>query len=94
MSESEPKNGEFRVSEKKNKKYDVYWNGKWISFGHSQYSHYRDRTGLGEYSYLDNNDRAKRKAYLARAKGIKDKDGKLTYKDKNSPNYWAVKYLW
>jgi len=35
-----------------------------------------------------------RKSYLARAKGIKKKDGSLAYKDKNSANYWAVKYLW
>jgi hypothetical protein len=36
----------------------------------------------------------KRKAYLARAKAIKNKEGKLTYKDKTSPNYYSVKYLW
>mgnify|MGYP000023321674 CR=1 FL=1 len=35
-----------------------------------------------------------RKSYLARAKGIRDKQGNLTWKDKSSPNYWSVRYLW
>ncbi len=35
-----------------------------------------------------------RKSYLARAKGIKDKQGNLTYKDKNSANYYSVRFLW
>ena len=35
-----------------------------------------------------------RKSYLARSKGIKDKSGKLTYNNKNSPNYWSRKVLW
>ena len=37
---------------------------------------------------------AQRKSYLARAKGIKNKKGELTYKIKSSPNYWSVNYLW
>mgnify|MGYP003632403068 FL=1 len=37
---------------------------------------------------------AQRKSYLARAKGIKNKKGELTYKDKSSANYWSVNYLW
>tara|TARA_R110002124_G_scaffold90277_1_gene230417 strand:- start:24 stop:311 length:288 start_codon:yes stop_codon:yes gene_type:complete len=37
---------------------------------------------------------AQRKSYLARAKGIKNKNGELTYKIKSSPNYWSVNYLW
>ena len=35
-----------------------------------------------------------RKSYLARSKGIKDKQGNLTYKDKNSKNYWSRKVHW
>ena len=35
-----------------------------------------------------------RKSYLARAKGIKRKDGSLAWKDKSSPNYWSVRFLW
>ena len=35
-----------------------------------------------------------RKSYRARASGIRDKNGNLTYKNKNTPNYWAYHYLW
>lgn len=37
---------------------------------------------------------AQRKSYKARASGIKNKEGKLTYKDKNTANYWSYHYLW
>jgi len=37
---------------------------------------------------------AQQKSYLARSKGIKNKEGKLTYKDKNSANYWSRKINW
>ena len=45
-------------------------------------------------TYLDHKDKERRKNYLLRAKGIKNKFGALTYLDKNSPNYWSIKYLW
>ncbi len=35
-----------------------------------------------------------RKSFRARMKGIKRKDGTYAYKDKNSPAYWALNYLW
>ena len=35
-----------------------------------------------------------RKSYLARSKGIKNKKGELTWKDKNTANYWSIHYLW
>ena len=35
-----------------------------------------------------------RKSYLARSGGIRNKEGKLTKNDKNSPNYWSRKVLW
>ena len=39
-------------------------------------------------------DSSMRKNYLARSAGIKDKQGNLTAKNKNSANYWARKMLW
>ena len=83
----------FEKSNRKNKKYMVFYN-KWIHFGDKRYSHYRDSTPLKLYSHLDHNDIKRRNAYLKRAKGIKDKNVNLTYLDKNSPNYYAVKFLW
>ena len=35
-----------------------------------------------------------RKSFRARMKGIKRKDGSFAYKDKTSPAYWALNYLW
>jgi len=38
--------------------------------------------------------KAQRKSFRARMKGIKRKDGSFAYKDKTSPAYWALNYLW
>jgi hypothetical protein len=74
-------------SSAKNKKYSVYvmkdGKKKIIHFGHSDYQ-----------DFTQHKDEKRRKSYLARAKGIKNKKGELTWKDKNTPNYWAVHYLW
>lgn len=63
-----------------------------IHFGDSRYGQYKDK--IGEYSSLDHNDKQRRKSYLARSKGIKNKKGELTWKDKNSANYWSIRTLW
>mgnify|MGYP003634935323 CR=1 FL=1 len=76
------------VSKAKNKKFSVYVkNGKGgmklINFGDSRYK-----------DFTQHKDEKRRKSYLARAKGIKNKEGQLTYKLKDTPNYWAIKKLW
>ena len=76
-------------STKKGKKMSVYVKGasgkpRLIHFVAAGMDDFRSGTATAE----------QRKSYLARAKGIKKKDGSLAYKDRNSPNYWAVKYLW
>ena len=35
-----------------------------------------------------------KKAGKKYSKGIKKKDGSLAWKDKNSPNYWSVRWSW
>jgi len=65
---------------------------KKIGFGFKGMEQFKDK--IGDYKNLDHNDLERRKRYLARAKGIKDKNGNLTYKDKNTSNYWSVNYLW
>ena len=85
----------FEKSTRKGKKYMVRSpKGKLIHFGSSSMGQFRDSTGLGLYSHLDHNDKERRKRYLARAKGIKDKNGNLTWKDKESANYYSIRYLW
>jgi len=56
---------------------------KLIHFGDKRYEDFRQHK-----------DQKRRKSYLARAKGIRDKQGRLTWKNKNSKNYYSVKYLW
>ena len=79
----------FKYKGKGKFKYSVYVKNsttnrpKLIHFGHKDYQ-----------DYTQHKDKKRRKSYLARAKGIKNKKGQLTWKDKNTKNYWAVHYLW
>ena len=96
---------EFQLSEKKDKKLKVYYNGsskgtnqslgtgKWIHFGQKGYTHYFDKTGLLPKS-LNTMDKERRRLYLARATKIRDGQGNLTVNDKNSPNHYSILYLW
>ena len=86
---------DFKKSTRKGKKYMVVApNGKTIHFGDSSMQHYKDTTPLKLYTYLDHNDEKRRASYLARAKGIKNKKGELTWKNKNSANYYSINFLW
>ena len=69
-------------------KYSVYVKSplgkpKLLHFGDSRYQ-----------DFTQHKDEKRRASYLKRAKGIKNKQGKLTWKDKNTKNYWSVHYLW
>ena len=44
--------------------------------------------------FTQHKDPQRRKNYLARSGGIKNKEGKLTKNDKNSANYWSRKINW
>lgn len=72
------------------KKYSVYVKSnnsrgfKIIHFGAKGMDDWKSGTATKE----------QRKSYLARAKGIKRKDGSLAWKDKSSANYWSVRFLW
>ena len=83
----------FQESTRKNKKYMVKYNDKWVHFGDTRYDQFEDKE-LGLYKYQNHYDKKRRESYRKRAKGIKDKNGNLTYLDKNSPNYYALKFLW
>mgnify|MGYP006199622479 CR=1 FL=1 len=65
---------------------------KRIGFGNKNYEQYKDTIGF--YKHMDHNDPIKREAYLKGAKRVKNLKGELTWKDKNSANYYSVKYLW
>jgi hypothetical protein len=86
---------EFKKSTRKGKKYMVKTpSGKWVHFGSSDMQQFKDSTGLGLYTHKNHNDTERRRKYLARAKGIKNKKGELTYRDKESANYYSIKFLW
>ena len=65
---------DFKKSTRKGKKYMVNYNGRWIHFGDSSAEHYKDTTPLKLYSHLNHNDEKRKKSYLARAKGIRNKN--------------------
>ena len=83
----------YQLSTKKNKKLMVVVNNKTIHFGDIRYEHFKDSTNLLDKK-LNHRDKKRQASYLKRAKGIKNKQGQLTYKDPESPNYHAVKMLW
>ena len=76
------------ISKAKNKKYSVYVKAnnksgmKLIHFGDSRYE-----------DFTQHKNKERQLSYLKRAKGIKNNKGELTWKNKNTANYWAVK-LW
>ena len=74
-------------SDRKGKKGMVYvkkdGKKKLIHFGDSSMS-----------DFTKHKDKARRKNYLQRSGGIRNKEGKLTKNDKNSANYWSRKVNW
>ena len=82
----------YEKSTRPGKKLMVKVNNKTIHFGSSKNEHFKDKTGL--WSSLDHNDKERRKNYLTRSAGIKNKEGKLTKDDPSSANYHARRILW
>lgn len=51
--------------------------------------------GQRDYSdFTQNKDKERRRRYLLRSAGIRDKYGRLTKDNKLSANYWARRILW
>jgi len=74
----------FKKSTRKNKKYDVFKNGKYItSFGDKNYQQFKDKIGL--YSHLDHNDENRRRLYYVRH-GLKA--------EKESAKWFSHRFLW
>lgn len=83
---------DYKKSTRKDKKLMVVVDGKTIHFGNPQYEQYKDKSGL--WKSLNHLDLKRRKNYLARAKAIRNKEGKLTKDIPTSPNYHAIRILW
>lgn len=82
----------YQKSTRPGKKLMTVVKGRTIHFGDSSLSHYRDATGI--WKKLDHNDEERRKNYLARSAGIKDKKGRLTKDNPESANYHSRRVLW
>lgn len=88
----------FRLSKRKNKKYDaIIDNDIIIPFGDSRYEHYDTSNVIPQHLHKPewhhyNGERRKR--YRQRAKYISDKSGNLTYNNIYSPNFWSYHLLW
>jgi len=70
-------------STRKNKKYMILTDKGIVHFGDKNYQDFRQH-----------GDKKRQEAYCSRAKAIKNNKGKLTYKDKNTANYWSYHYSW
>ena len=81
----------YEKSTRKNKKLFTVVNGKEVHFGDVRYSHFKDKTGI--FKNLDHNDPERRKNYLTRSAGQRNKKG-LTKDNPESPNYHARRILW
>ena len=78
----------FPYNGKGNAKFSVYVKNdkggkRLLHFGDKRYEDFRQHK-----------DEKRRKSYLARAKGIKNKKGELTWKLKDTANWWSTHYLW
>ena len=75
---------DLSYSNRMNKKYMVTLkNGNKIHFGDDKFE-----------DFLTHKDTKRRRSYRKRASKIMDKNGNLTYKDKNLPNFWSYHLLW
>ena len=83
---------DYTKSTRPDKKLMVKVDGKTIHFGSRRMGHFRDKTGI--WSSKNHNDPKRRKNYLSRSGGIKNKAGQLTKNLPSSPNYHARRVLW
>ena len=74
---------DFGLSKRKNKRFYVLYDDKYIHFGAKNGS-----------TYIDHHDKLKRKNWRARHSKIINKDGIPFYKIKTSPEYWSYTLLW
>ena len=83
-------------SANKLKKFDAHINNRTISFGDKRYQHYKTSDLIPKelHIYDEHHNKERRKNYINRSSKITDIYGNFTYKNKNSPNYWAYHLLW
>ena len=76
---------DIKHSTRKGKRFMIKYNDKWIHFGSYPFT--------GEGTYIDHGNDTIRKNWKARHSKIM-KDGKLAYKNRESPEYYSWNILW
>jgi hypothetical protein len=74
---------DFGVSDKKDKRFYIIYDGKKINFG--------SRHGK---AYIDHHDNKKRDAWYARHSKIKNKFNNIVINDPYSASFWSFRILW
>lgn len=74
---------EFGISNRKNKRFYVLYNNKYIHFG--------AKSGK---TFFDHSNEKIKKAWRSRHSKIINKDGIPFYKIKSSPEFWSWNILW
>ena len=74
---------DFTPSQRRDKKWAVFYHGRWIHFGAKGYD-----------DYTQHHDKVRRASYRKRHAGILLKDGRPAYTVKESPAYWSWHVLW
>ena len=82
----------YEKSTRPKKKLMTKVGGKTIHFGHTDYGHFKDKTGI--WKSKDHGDPKRRKNYRDRHRGIEKKGGKPAYLDPSKPSYHAYHVLW
>ena len=65
---------------------------KTVHFGSRKMEHFKDKTGI--WASKNHGDKDRRKNFLTRSAGIKNKAGELTKDDPFSSNFHARKIFW
>ncbi len=76
---------DLQISTRKNKRFMILYNNKWVHFGYWPFSN------LG--TFLDHGDKQIKKNWKARHSKIM-KEGKEAFKNKSSPEYYSWRILW
>ena len=83
---------DYQKSTRPNKKLMVVVDGKTNHFGDRKMEQFKDKTGI--WKSKDHGDKDRRKRFLARARGIKNKKGQLTAKMPSSAHFHSINVLW
>lgn len=71
---------------------------KTVQFGSAKYEHYKDQIpkelGGQRWAHKNHLDEERRESYRRRHSKIKNKDGKLAYKEIYSPAWFSWHFLW